>query len=389
VSGVRAARVSPRAGRGVLDPVENISNGLVGRRSPRRDDAFPVTADLAPGHYRRQYETAATEPGWGRYGSSCGQWTFVRVVDGAYELFPVLCDCWKCRLCGPRRAAWLKRNLQQSQVEHQLNSFVTLTLRADGRMLPATSHVVLMRAWNILRTRLRQLCGPFEYAGTVETTKRGIAHLHLLTQDLVVRPRVYTRRWRGARVRPGPITNHRLRRMWHQATLAATRQVLGAGVGSFQVRLEPINSRRAADYLAKYCAQEATRRANIEWMRGKRQFVKSRGIRFSAFRRVAEAVVGDPRPRLEITPVPFWELVKQLARVREPVEVRSRCVPRVRFAAFRPDVAPRRGAVELTGRRDIRESRGRSGRRTTPAFGRCRRAPEASQVGAVGVRLVC
>lgn len=200
-------------------------------------------------------------------------------INGELRVVPVLCDRWCCALCGVRKAAWLKRNIQAARVAHRLEGFVTLTLQADRD--PVASFQAITGYWNVLNTGLAAAYGRrVSYVWTVEATQRGIAHLHVL-MDVVLSPADLSRRWRS-------ITGD-----------------------SYIVRVLPTDSRRASDYLAKYCVKEASQRRDPEWsgLAGRRLYSKSRNIRFPCFRcgelHASRDACGDPVYEWERVPVPF------------------------------------------------------------------------------------
>jgi len=149
-----------------LDPVENIC---------------PQDTDFRPGKYRQQYRAAARDGVWGQPGSSyCGASCIFRVQDGKLQLLPVLCDTWGCKLCGPRKAAWLIRQIKQSVERYNLRFFWTLTVKT-GDCSREESVRKITYWWHKLHRRLGRRYGAFSYVWTLELTKRGYAHLHLLT----------------------------------------------------------------------------------------------------------------------------------------------------------------------------------------------------------------
>jgi hypothetical protein len=261
------------AGGVPLDPVENISTRMA---SVPGGNSVPYVADsdgagLLPGHYRRQYLAASRSPDWGGEGSICGGSCLVLAVDGGLRLLPVLCDMWACRLCGPRRAAWLKREVAEARVRHDLSWFWTLTVWTESCTAVESFRLVSV-AWNVVRTDLVKAHGRFPYVWTVEPTKRGYAHLHLLTGLAVDRAEL-SRRWKAA-----------------------------TG-GSWVVDVQASAGERAANYLAKYVTKQATMRRDPEWqeLQGKRAFSKSRDVQFRPFRSVAEEAAG-----WQVWHRPYW-----------------------------------------------------------------------------------
>lgn len=274
-----------------LDPVENNSNtfGFVpeGFSAPYVGDS--VRPGLLPGHYRRQYLAASRSPDWGGEGSVCGGACLVLAVDGGLRLLPVLCDMWACKLCGPRRAAWLKREIAEARTRDKLAWFWTLTIWTKV-CTPVESFRLISEAWNRVRTALVRKHGPFAYVWTVEPTERDYAHLHLLTSLAVERSEL-SRRWRAA-------TRSELDRA-NKSTAS----------GSWVVDVQASAGERAANYLAKYVTKQATMRRDPEWqeLRGKRVFSKSAGVHFQPFRSKVEEAAG-----WQVWHRPYWEAAAAL-----------------------------------------------------------------------------
>lgn len=254
------ARASP------LDPYKNICTDR---------------GDYAPGRYRKQYEQAATNGAWGQQWGTCGKRSLLRTEGGVTTLLPALCGCFGCQLCGVRRAAWLKEQIGQAVPRYDLRWFWTLTIWTES-CTPAESFALATAAWHVTRTRLGEAHGRFSYLWTIEATKAGYAHLHLLAALDV--PRVeLSERWRSA--------TH----------------------GSFIVDVQPVRSDRAANYLAKYCIQQATIRRELggDELRGKRLFSKSRNVHFEPFRSPGDG-------SWAMIERPYWDMAAEL-RSRAPV----------------------------------------------------------------------
>lgn len=253
---LRAAPAAPP--RRGLDPVEINSNGH--RPEPGGNPQLrPVLRDakqrvLERGHYRRQYRDHARVSSWGTEKQGCGCSVLVRLRDGHVEVRPVLCDTWGCPICGVRRAAWLKKHVQQSVWRYRLIRFWTLTVSTQG-CTAAQSYRVVKAAWNRLHAVLRKHYGAFSYVWVRETTQRGYAHLHVLTSLT--------------------ITQRELKNRWFSASR-----------GSHQAKVEGVTDEGAANYLAKYVSQEATERRRAWTADGERDrnYGKSGDVRFPCFR---------------------------------------------------------------------------------------------------------
>jgi hypothetical protein len=268
----RAASARP------LDPVENISTQPAEKRQK--------------GHFRRQMIATPRNGIWGTENGSCGLQTLARRrEDGAIILAPALCDSWACGLCGPRKAAWFKRELAAAQSRHKLDTFMTLTVDAKSCSAEESARLIT-RWWDALHMRLQRARGRFSYIW---------AHDFLTSLEL---------------------QSSELSGLW--------RSITGS---SFIVDVQPISNERAADYLAKYCTEQATLRGQAEYrhMRGRRFYSTSRDIHFAPFRGQPAELAGDTAwRRLD---VPYREMVSRLrAKGAAPIE-RLSVVPGCTIAA--------------------------------------------------------
>lgn len=182
----------------------------------------------------------------------------VAVADGVSHLRPAMCDRWACPSCGPRKAVWVRDNVAGAQVRYGLDYFCTTTVRTSS-CSAAESYVFASVAWNRLRTALRRDYGAFSYVKVVEPTKKGYAHHHLL-MSLSVPIGELSTRW-----------------------LAATGT-------SWVVDVQPVQSERAANYLAKYCAKQAPALRELLGEESPRlkMYSKSRDVAFTALRGSSE-----------------------------------------------------------------------------------------------------
>jgi hypothetical protein len=278
----QSPRAASRALARALDPVEDI----------RTESSEPRTK----GHYRRQMIAAPRDGIWGTDAGTCGTAVLVRRrPDGSLEINPTLCDAWACPFCGVRKAAWFKRELHAAQVRHHLNTFLTLTVNTNS-VSAAASASRIKEWWHTLHVGLSRDYGHSSYVWAHEHTQRGWSHLHLLT-TLELEPSALSTRW---------------------------RHVTG---DSFIVDVQPVESDRASDYLAKYCTEQATLRATPEYahMVGKRFYSTSRDIRFQPFRNGRNPDEGaSPWTRI---PIPYHEIVARLRAKDAEVTQRLAVVP--------------------------------------------------------------
>ncbi len=302
-----ASPAARRAPTGRLDPVENISTL-----------DYPQWSSERPrprGYYHEQYLHAARRDGWGEPGSSCGAGVIVRRDGDQTTVRPVLCDRWSCALCGPRRAAWLKRQITRTVEGEGLTHFWTLTLRryGDEALTPAESVAQFERiqaCWNRARLALSRRAKregiELKYVWVIETTKAGMPHLHLLTN-----------------YDPGRSV---LSAVWMRAT--------GDSWVTDDERIR--DEGNAANYIAKYCTEQATIRRQAAWadLRHKHNFGKSQNIAFEPFRAKAERTEVDEQTGEVVTAweridVPYWTYVAQLKGRLRPVVERVQGTPSI------------------------------------------------------------
>lgn len=196
-------------------------------------------------------------------------------------------------MCGVRRAAWLKAQLRAAMPRHGLQWFWTLTLSTHMCSAPESFEDVT-DYWDNCRRGLQKAHGRFSYVWTIEPTKQGYAHLHLLCSLR--------------------ISNHELHGRWHTSTH-----------GSFGAKVESVRSDRAANYLAKYCAKQASLRAQPGWdhLKHKRVFSKSRDVQFEPFKPAGDGT-------WEVVDRPYWDSAELLRGSGRVVAERVKGIPYLR-----------------------------------------------------------
>ena len=159
-------------------------------------------------------------------GKRCGVMTLVGTgQDGARRFHRLMCKCWRCSYCGPRRAKRVKRAIRESAEQLRLQRLVTLTLDPK-RIPPGRSAVRYLRAcFDQLRVtwRRRFLEAP-QYIAVLEFQKSGSPHLHILVD-----------RW---------MTQAWLKHAWES---------LGGG---WSVDVRYVDIHNVARYLSKYLTKE-------------------------------------------------------------------------------------------------------------------------------------
>jgi hypothetical protein len=207
-------------------------------------------------------------------------------------MIPALCGQWDCRLCGPQRCAWLRRQIEHAITAHNLTRFWTLTLRTAGD--PVDSYNAVTDAWERLRKALHRPYGAFSFVWTVEPTQQGYAHLHILT-NLDIADTDLSRRWRKA-------TGN-----------------------SWQVSVGDVYSQGVAAYIVKDATRLADMRLDREWaaLRGKRVFSKSQDITFQTFKQ--KSATGGWR----LWDRSYWAAAAALRDKTMVVQERTTGVPRI------------------------------------------------------------
>ena len=207
------------------------------------------------GEKRESYLRAASEHGWGQAGSDgCGTISLLREQDGEVMVLPALCGCWRCALCGPRRAAWLTEQIARLVDAQELERFWTFSLirsvenptKAD--VAKANRH--LGASFNRFRLAARRAYPAFQYVWSREHTEAHWPHLHLITNL--------------------PLSRSKLSAMWFRAT-----------GDSWIVDAKPREIIRSGSYLAKYVCDEAVSEVRPKYARA---FSKSRAVRMEPFR---------------------------------------------------------------------------------------------------------
>jgi hypothetical protein len=207
------------------------------------------------GEKRERYLRAAGENGWGQDGTSgCGSMSLLREQDGQIMVLPASCGCWRCALCGPRRAAWLTAQIARLVDAQELQRFWTFSLirkvenPTKDDVARANRH--LGASFNRFRLAARRAYPAFQYVWSREHTEANWPHLHLITNL--------------------PLSRSKLSAMWFRAT-----------GDSWIVDAKPREIIHSGSYLAKYVCDEAISEVRPKYARA---FSKSRAIRMDPFR---------------------------------------------------------------------------------------------------------
>jgi hypothetical protein len=200
----------------------------------------------------------------------CGAWTVRGETEkGKLQHYRLLCKCWDCRYCGPRRVRRTKKAIIDHAIRFDLCRMLTLTL--DPKKLHGEDSTrYLNRCFAKFRVQLRRRFGrSIDFIRVLEYQGNGNAHFHILLN------RYIEVGW--------------IRHAWQQVG------------GGCYVDIRRVQIRRVAGYLAKYLSKEMLLNAP----EGARRVTTSRSIKL--FVKPAGATV--------------WELVRvPIRRLRELCE---------------------------------------------------------------------
>jgi hypothetical protein len=171
----------------------------------------------------------------------CGMFSLVVIEEDSVKVAPIGCGLWKCPLCAKRKANhWIARIRNE---DAQL--FITLTLNPATIPPEVTPQKQIYRAFSKLVKRIRDKRGPFEYVATLEFTKRGLPHLHV-----IARSRYIPQKW-------------------------LSQQAQQSGLGKICYIKKVDSAGRAVRYIAKYLLKAADA---TEFEAGTRRIRASRGF---------------------------------------------------------------------------------------------------------------
>lgn len=113
--------------------------------------------------------------------SICRQRSLVNHSPDLTVAQPLYCNCWDCDICKPRRTT----KLIAQALAGKPTRFLTLTVAADRPGSPAEHLQELSKTWRLFVQTFRRHVPdkPFEYLVTVEETKAGQPHLHILLRS--------------------------------------------------------------------------------------------------------------------------------------------------------------------------------------------------------------
>jgi hypothetical protein len=142
------------------------------------------------------------------------------------ETAPYRCGDWRCKCCGHRMKMNLLEELDRVLEERpELSRLLTLTVDPSRVVDRRAAHRDIGKAWNRLRSYLRQAHGRFSYIWVREEQDNGMPHLHVLVS-----------------------------RFLPQSEVAAAWSRTGMGD---VVDIRRVEARKAGHYVAKYLAKDA------------------------------------------------------------------------------------------------------------------------------------
>ena len=105
-----------------------------------------------------------------------------RELHGYARLY---CKGWRCRYCGPKKAAELREQITKKAKEHDLSRFLTLTL--DPNMEAKIKDIKYIRSvWRKFRVYLKREFGDtVSFISVLELHKSGVPHLHVLVDRYI------------------------------------------------------------------------------------------------------------------------------------------------------------------------------------------------------------
>lgn len=198
------------------------------------------------GVYMIAQETCPTLPAsLDRVQNNCNtrfpDWQFLNVRTG--ESLPFRCKCWRCELCGPKKAIRFKIQMARWAEAKGLCRLMTLTL--DPAKIPVGDdrYAYIADVWRKFREYLKREYGKVSFVWIVELQRNGNPHFHVLVSRYV------SQKW-----------------------VSATWDTLGGGR---IVDVRYVDIQRVRVYLSKYLAKQWNEQ---DIPKGKRRYTTSRDI---------------------------------------------------------------------------------------------------------------
>lgn len=103
-----------------------------------------------------------------------------------YAYAGIVCKCWNCSYCGPRRAWRFCRRVAEVGKERGLNRLMTLTLDPSKLGAGSVKPGAVWEVWRKFRVYLRRRSGvTLSYVAVLELQKSGVPHLHVLVDQFI------------------------------------------------------------------------------------------------------------------------------------------------------------------------------------------------------------
>jgi len=106
--------------------------------------------------------------------------TLVKQSKRKIKLSPLICKCWECERCGPKK----KKQLMYLARKGNPTKMITLTVSSRCGEDPTSRARLLVTCWRQLRRKARKIFrqSKIEFLAVFEKTKAGEPHLHILTR---------------------------------------------------------------------------------------------------------------------------------------------------------------------------------------------------------------
>lgn len=187
---------------------------------------------------------------------------------------PFHCKTWHCEVCYDKNRRKLKNKIIQIATMKKMKFFITLTF--DHKLCTAEeSYDYIGNCWKkfltIIHRKLKYT--KFDYIKVLESHKSGYAHIHFITNKR--------------------FDAHQLREQWKR---------LGGGA---QMRIEPVNVKKIANYLSKYMTKDS-----MKLPKGRRHYSMARHL--NALLEKPEKT-GEYKLAIELY-IGGWKVIREVCR---------------------------------------------------------------------------
>lgn len=114
----------------------------------------------------------------------CPRWGWVELsTDLRTYVVETLCKTWSCVVCRDKLKSLIKMRMEYGCLILGKSYLITLTLKEGGDSILKDANYV-RKAWTALLRRLKKRSPNLTWFRVIETTKKGIPHLHLIVGGL-------------------------------------------------------------------------------------------------------------------------------------------------------------------------------------------------------------